>query len=82
MRTLEITDLPEDVYREIEKLARVRGTSLASVAAEILARGIGSEDPEEARLLAEIRADRDAMSKRGVYATEQEIRDARDEGRK
>jgi len=82
MATLEIPNLPDELYREIEKLARVRGTTIAAVARDMLAKGMGGPDSREEKLLSDIRAEREAMARRGVNATEQEIREARDQGRK
>lgn len=82
MPTLEIPNLPPEVYQQIEKLARVRGKSVADVAADFLAKALTNDDEAEARLMAEVRADRERMAQRGVRLTETELREARDADRK
>ena len=81
MRSLEIPNLPDDVYAQIEKRARLHGKSVAEHAAEILARGLATDDTDEANLLQEIRADRQRLADRGVFITDEDIRRARELGR-
>lgn len=81
MRALEIPNLPDELYQELEKLARVRGSSISEVAAEFLARGLTGDDPHEARLLSEARAAREALADRGIFTTDEEVREAKKRGR-
>jgi hypothetical protein len=81
MRAIKIPNVPDNLYLELEKLARVRGSSIADVAAEFLVRGLTSDDAHEARLLAELRSGREALSSRGVFASDEEIREAKKWGR-
>ena len=81
MRTLEIPNLPEPLYQQIERLARLRGRPVGDVAAEFLARGIAATEAAEETLLAEIRAEREEMARRGVFLTDEDIRRAKGWGR-
>jgi hypothetical protein len=81
MRTIEIPDLSDEIYAQIEKLARVRGKSVAQQAAEFLQKAVGADEQAEEQLLADVRADRDAMAKRGVFATDDDIKAAKNWGR-
>jgi len=81
MKSLEIPNLPDDVYARIEQRAQLRGKSVAEQAAEILARGVAVEDTDESRLILEIRAERQRLADRGVFITNDDIRSARESGR-
>jgi predicted transcriptional regulator len=80
MAALQLVDLPDEVYRRLEQLARVEGKPLSDVAARLLAKVLTPQIEEE-QLLAEIRAEREAMAKRGVFITDDDIRRGRDWGR-
>jgi plasmid stability protein len=81
MRTLEIPNLSDELYQQIEKLAQLRGRSISEQATEFLARGVATDEARQAALLEEIRADRRAMAERGVWITDGDIRAARNWGR-
>lgn len=82
MKTLEIPNLPDEIYEEIEKLARVRGKAVSEVAADFIAKGLRGDDIVEAQLLADIRADREEMARRGVpFLTEAALQQMKREGR-
>ena len=81
MRALEIANLPDDLYEQIEKLARVRGTSVGDVAADMIARALTGADEADARLMADIRAEREELARRGVWATREDIQEAKVRGR-
>jgi hypothetical protein len=81
MKTLEIANLPEEVYQHIEKLARVRGKAVGEVAADYIAKGLAAEEAAQAQVMAEIRTEREEMAKRGVYITEERVREAKNWGR-
>jgi hypothetical protein len=82
MKTVELTELPDHLYEQVEKLAKVRGTSIGAVIADFVSKALTGADREEARLLAEIRAEREEMARRGVRTTAEEIQAAKVEGRK
>lgn len=81
MRTLESLNLPDELYERIEKLARIRGKPVGDVAAEFLVKGLAADEAAEEILMAEIRADREEMARRGVFLTEESIREAKNWGR-
>jgi plasmid stability protein len=81
MRTLEIANLPDELYQQIEKLARVKGRSVSELAADMLAKGLAEDSDAEAALMAEIRAGREVMANRGVWITDEDIRVAKNWGR-
>jgi plasmid stability protein len=81
MRSLEIPNLPDEVYAQIEKHARLRGKSVAEHAAEILAQSLATDDADDANLLQEIRADRQRLADRGVFITDDNLRRAQESGR-
>ena len=81
MKALEIPNLPDDIYDQIERLARVRGTTVANVAADFLTKALTGADEAEARLMADIRADREQMAREGVWITDADIREGREWGR-
>jgi hypothetical protein len=82
MRTLENFTLSDDLYVQLEKLARVRGTTPGDVAADFIKRALTGADEVEARLMADIRAEREALARRGFKSTAEEIQAAKLEGRK
>jgi plasmid stability protein len=84
MRHLEIPNLPDDLYVRIEDQARQRGRSVTEEATDILARGLSqtkSPSMGEEALLEEIRLNREAMAKRGVFLTEADMDAANNWGR-
>ena len=81
MKSLEIPNLPDDVYARIERRAQLRGKTVAEQAAEILAKSLSAEDTDEPRLLHEIRTERQRLADRGVFITDDDIRTAREAGR-
>jgi hypothetical protein len=82
MRTLQIPNLPDETYELIEKLARVRGCSICELAADLLAKGLAGNPAAEAALLEQIRIEREEMARRGVWITDEDIRAAKNYGRK
>jgi hypothetical protein len=80
MKSLQIVELPDEVYDVIENRARQTGRSPAEQAAEMLARS-AAEELREATLMEEIRKDREEMARKGVYLTEEDIQSAIDWGR-
>lgn len=81
MAALEIPNLPDDVFKQIETLARVRGQPIGDVAADFLTRALTASDEAEAELLASIRRERAEFAAKGVYATKESIDDAKAWGR-
>src|SRR4051812_22127173 len=54
MHRLEIPNLPDDVYVELEKRARLRGRSIAEEAVQSLAKAVLDDELTEEQLLAQI----------------------------
>lgn len=76
MRHLEIPNLPDDLYVRIEDQARQRGRSVTEEATDLLARGLSQDiNPpmDEEALLEEIRLNREAMAKRGVFLSDADM---------
>ena len=73
MKSLEIPNLPDDLYAEIEKLASVRGVSVGEVAADVISKALGTETESaaESTLMAEVRAEREATAAKGVFLTDE-----------
>lgn len=82
MRVLEIANLSDEIYEQIEKLARVRGSSAGDVAADMIAKALTGAEEAEARLMSDIRAEREALARRGVWTTAEEVQEAKTQGRK
>jgi plasmid stability protein len=82
MPTLEIRNVPDEIYEWIEKLAKVRGKTISELAAELLRKGLQGDPVAEAALLEEIRADREELARRGVRISDEDIRAAKNYGRK
>ncbi len=81
MAPLQISDLPENIYRQLEQQAREIGVTVAKCAAMLLARAVEEEEREQ-HLLAEIRREREELARKGVYATQAIIDEAKRWGRK
>ncbi len=81
MATLEIPNLPDEVYRQIAEHARLRGRTVSQLAAELIAQALATDEQAEAKLLEEIRAEREALARRGVFITDEDIRRGREWGR-
>ena len=81
MPTPEIQGLSEELYQQIHKLARVRGKPIGEVAAKFVAQGVAADEEAEQKLLAETRAEREEMARRGVFLTDQDIHEAKNWGR-
>lgn len=82
MRTLEIPNLPDETYELIEKLAKIKGRSISDLAIDLLAKGLEGDAAAEAALMAQIRAEREELARRGVWITNNDIRAAKTYGRK
>jgi hypothetical protein len=77
MPKLEIPDVPDQLYRQIEESARRKGVPLGQEAAELLAKGAADDEAREAQLLAETRRDRESLD---LYLTDADISEAKREG--
>jgi plasmid stability protein len=82
MKILQIPEVPDELYVELERRAKAEGTTLGAHAAELLARAVRVEESQEADLLAEIRAARSAMAAAGIVMTDEDLHDARNWGRR
>ncbi len=71
MSHVEITNIPEDIYHQLQERARANGKSVSQQAADYLRQAI-VEGAAEAKLLADIREEREAQN---VYITEDGSRD-------
>ena len=80
MKSLEVIELPDDVYAVIERRARQTGRSPSQEAAEMLARTAAAEQAEAA-LMEEIRQGHEEMAKKGIFLSEDDIQSAIDWGR-
>ncbi|HYO07711.1 MAG TPA: hypothetical protein VER17_01955 [Tepidisphaeraceae bacterium] len=77
MPRVEIADVPDDVYTELEARARQNGKSVGEQAADYLRQAL-AEEAAEARLLAEIRREREALN---VWVTDADLGQAKHWGR-
>jgi hypothetical protein len=80
MKHVEIPDLPDEIYAVIERRALAAGRSPAAEAADMLARNVAADQKEEI-LLDAIRKDHDAMARKGILVTEEDIQSAIEWGR-
>jgi plasmid stability protein len=83
MATLTIPDLPEAVYKPLAERAARHGRSVEQEALDCLLRALSSE-PEAADAatqakLRELRQFRESL--RGIYVTEEDLQQAKREGR-
>jgi len=81
MARIETGEIPDDVYRRIEQKAIADGVTVPQEVAKLLERAI-AEDEEEARLMAEVRRERQALAAKGVYLTDDFLTEAKAWGRK
>jgi len=81
MKSLEIPNLPDEVYRQIEDRARASGKAVAELAAEMLSDAVAGDEAKEAALMAEIRAERDQMAREGIFLTPEDVQRAKQWGR-
>jgi hypothetical protein len=83
MKSLEIPNLPDELYDAMEKLARARGVTIGDVAADAISKAFRSDDEStaEARLMEEVRAEREVMAARGVFLTDEFLDAAKKWGR-
>ncbi len=82
MKTLANVNVREELYERIATLAKVRGKTVSEVAADFIAQAIASDDEAEAQLLAEVRAEREELARRGFWTTPEEVQAAKVRGRK
>ena len=80
MKSLEIPNLPDEVYAQIEDAAKRRGLSVVDEAIQILKQGLAVGD-KEALLLAEARENREELARRGFFATPEDLNAAINRGR-
>lgn len=76
MKHLEIPNLPDGAYERIERQAQGAGRSVADEVVSILERALGEEESDEereARIVAEAKANREELARKGVFATEEFI---------
>lgn len=71
MPTIAVTDLPDDLYRKLQERAAVSGRTIEQAVQDLIARALALDDAEEAKLLAEARADRERRP--DLFVTESEL---------
>jgi hypothetical protein len=80
MATSDTVTVPHDLFHQIEERARAAGKSVDAQAAELLTKALADE-LRERQLLSEVRKEREAIAGRGVYLTDDSIRQAKEWGR-
>lgn len=81
MASITLSNVPEDLYRKLAERAESHRRSLEAEALECLDAAVGSRSPESVeRVIEDLRRFRESLNGR-VYATEDDLRRARDEGR-
>jgi len=81
MATLTIKNIPDEVYERLKESAKQHRRSINSEVITCLEKSFFSSkfDPEE--FLARVRATREKLRARGVVLTEEELYEAKNEGR-
>jgi plasmid stability protein len=82
MKALEIPNLSDEVYANIEERARLEGKTASDVAAELISTAFSGDRVSQTDLEAEIRAEREQMAREGFWLTDESLREAREWGRK
>lgn len=86
MATLEIQNMPDELIEEIRRRAIAHGLSIEQQVVHDLAAMTPNpperSDTDEEALLEEIRRERDALTAKGVYLTEEYLQQAKTWGRK
>lgn len=80
MPTITLKNVPEELHRRLKERAERHHRSLNREAIRCLEEAVANDEPEE-ELLARIRANRARMAERGVWLTEDSLREAIDQGR-
>jgi plasmid stability protein len=80
MATITLKNVPDDLHRRLKERAERHHRSLNREAIRCLEEAVAGDEPEE-ELLARIRANRARMAERGVWLTEESLREAIDQGR-
>jgi hypothetical protein len=81
MATLHQLHLPDDLLAAIGRRAKAQGITIEEQVRRDLARAAGVAAQDEPALLDEIRRDRQAFAKKGVYLTEAFLQEAKRWGR-
>ena len=76
----DILHIPEKLFHELEARAKAIGTTVDHTATELLAKALADE-AAEARLMTEIKREREAMAADGVSLTEEFANEAKRWGR-
>ncbi|HWE96172.1 MAG TPA: hypothetical protein VG269_19570 [Tepidisphaeraceae bacterium] len=75
MATSDTVTVPHDLFHQIEERARAAGTTVDAQTTELLTRAL-AEEMRERNLVNEVRKERGALASRGVYLTDDSIRQA------
>lgn len=81
MPTITLKNVPDELHRRLKDRAERHHRSLNREAIRCLEEAVADERIEEQALLARIRANRARMVERGVWLTEESLREAIEEGR-
>lgn len=81
MPTITLKNVPDELHRRLKDRAERHHRSLNREAIRCLEEAVADEWIEEEALLARIRANRARMVERGVWLTEESLREAIEEGR-
>ena len=82
MATLDHINLPDDLLAAIQRRATEHGVSVQEQVVQDLAQATSPADTDdESRLLDEIRREREAMAAKGIWLTDESLKQAINEGR-
>lgn len=81
MATLTIKNLPDSLYERLKLTAANHRRSINSEAIVRLERSLDIHETNTDEILAEVRKSRNELAKKGVYLTEEMLRQAKEEGR-
>ena len=81
MATITLKNVPDELHRRLKERAERHHRSLNREAIRCLEAAVVDERIEDQALLARIRANRARMAERGVWLTEESLREAIEEGR-
>ena len=82
MATLNQVRLPDELLAAIERRAKEQGITVEEQVVRDLALAEGVSSGDEQALLVEIRRERQSMAEKGVFLTEEFLREAKAWGRK
>jgi len=81
MAALTIKNIPDELYQKLKASAKRNHRSLNSELIACMEKVLNSERFDQKQFLAEVREMRKKLEVRGVYLTEEFLRDAKESGR-